>query len=158
SQSITVDVSMQPGTGQLGGTVQGPGNVPLGGATITITNGTTTLSTTSQTVAPVGHWSINGVSTPGTYLITTTLSGYGTQTSVVSLVAQGANLDIAIPMTPGVGSLTGTISTAGGPVGGATITVTGPNITKSATTLTVTPVGTYSVPALPIPGTYTVAL
>ncbi|MGH9185205.1 MAG: carboxypeptidase regulatory-like domain-containing protein, partial [Acidimicrobiales bacterium] len=45
-----------------------------------------------------------------------------------------------------------------GPLGGLTVTVTDGTITRTTSTLTVGAVGTYRLPQLPLPGTYTVSV
>ena len=59
-------------------------------------------------------------------------------------------------MFAGVGSLSGHIEGDGEPLGGVNVTISGEGISRSATTLTDDPIGTYLIPQLPIPGEYTV--
>ena len=57
------------------------------GATITLTDGTNTVTTSSNSRGDVGAWSVDGLSTPGTYLITVTKDGLSTESSLVTLNA-----------------------------------------------------------------------
>lgn len=158
SKPLKLDVSLSAGQGQISGVTSGPGGGGLGGVDITITGGGTTLTTKTPTTGQVGRWSLDGLSTPGTYLVTASRSGYGTQSTLVTLGAgssmQGANL----ALVPGVGSITGTVTSTTGPVGGVSVSVTDGTTTRAVTTLTVDPVGTFTLPTLTIPGSYTLTI
>lgn len=157
---IQLAATLKPGTGAVGGSVFGPDG-PLGGVDITLTNATVTVMTKTPTTGKVGTWSVSGLSTPGTYLVTATRSGFGTQTSLVTLAAGQNQAGVALTMSAGVGSITGTVSGAtasGGGVGGVTVTVAGGATTLAATTATVDPIGSFVLPNLPIPATYSVTI
>jgi hypothetical protein len=152
--TITLNAALTAGNGAISGSVSGS-NGPLGGATVTITDGTISVTTRTPSVGNgIGTWSTTGLTTPDTYLITATAPGYGTQTSVVTLGAGQSKSGINLAMSSGIGAITGTVSSAGGPLGGITVTASGGSTSVSATTSTVNPVGTYTLPDLPIPGTY----
>jgi hypothetical protein len=158
SKPVKVDVSLVAGQGQISGITTAPGGGGLGAVDITVSGGGTTLTTKTPTTGQVGRWSIDGLSTPGTYLVTASRSGYGTQTTLVTLgpgaSMQGANL----PLTPGVGSITGMVTSTTGPVGGVSVSVTDGDTTRTVTTLTVDPIGTFTLPTLAIPGSYTLTI
>ena len=64
----------------------------MGAATVAITDGTLSLST--STVSPgsqgkPGTWSMSGLSTPGTYLITISAPGLGAVSMLKTLKAGG---------------------------------------------------------------------
>src|SRR5262249_41085113 len=128
---------------------------PLGGVDLTITDGTVTLKTVTPTTGDVGKWSVSGLTTPGTYLVTASRRGYGDETKLVDLGAGGAVTDADITMHADVGSIKGTVSSIEGPVGDVQVTVDDGKTKRMATTLTVEPKGTYILPQLPIPGKYT---
>ncbi|NLF03473.1 MAG: carboxypeptidase regulatory-like domain-containing protein, partial [Actinomycetales bacterium] len=60
---------MRAGTGQLTGEVTGPDGA-VGGVEITISDGQTTVTTRTATSGAVGRWQVDGLATPGTYLVT----------------------------------------------------------------------------------------
>ena len=64
---------------------------------------------------------------------------------------------IAITLLPGVGSITGTVTTpTGAAVGGVTVTASDGSLTVTTATLSLGQPGTYTLSGLPVPGTYTV--
>ncbi|SOD70955.1 carboxypeptidase family protein [Jatrophihabitans sp. GAS493] len=150
-------VTLASGLGSLSGRIAGPGG-GVGGAQITITDGTNTLTTsTTSTGSGVGDWSISGLSTPSTYLVTATRSGLGTESRVVVLTAGGA-ATASLTLRVGVASLVGNVQGASGGLGGATVTITDGTSTRTATTITDGPIGNYTLPALPAPGSYSVTI
>ncbi|RIJ78634.1 hypothetical protein D1871_01360 [Nakamurella silvestris] len=160
-------IEMLPGNGSMSGAVTGPGGA-VKGATITLTDGTSTVQTSSVSTVtqgadgsvPPGSWQVNGLSTPGTYLVTVAAVGYGTSSSLVKLDAGGKAVS-DIDLTPGVGAFVGLVSGSDdqgvvGGIGGITVTATdGDKITRTATTVTSGPVGRFTLPDLPTPGDYT---
>jgi hypothetical protein len=152
-----LEVPIAPGEGSLSGRITGPGGADVGGATITISDGTNTLTTSSNSEGDIGAWSINGLSTPSTYVITATKHGMSSEARVVPLEA-GATGAADLKLVPGVATLTGKVSAAATDKGLAGITVSvsdGTGSVRTATTLT-QPRGQYAVPTLPTPGTYTI--
>jgi hypothetical protein len=150
-EPVELDVVLQPARGALGGIVVGAGG-GLGGAEIVVTDGTLTFSTTTSTrEGERGRWTIPRVSTPGVYTITATLRGYGTEVVRVTLGPGDVRDDITIRMRSGVGSIIGTVRANGRPLGGVTLTASNGDLTRTTTTLTEGPIGTYSFPQLPIP-------
>ena len=154
-----LQTALNAGTGSISGTTFGPSG-RIGGVQLTITDGTVSLVTRTPTLGATGTWSIGGLNTPDTYLVTATLPGFGTQITTVTLSAGGTAKGVSLTMTPGVGSITGTVTSSTHPagLGGATVTATNGTVTLSATTTTVSPVGSFSLPNLPIPGTYAVTV
>jgi hypothetical protein len=154
---IVLDSELIAGDGTLGGTINGPDG-PLGGVDLTITNGTITLKTLTPTTGDIGKWSVTGLSTPGTYLVMASRRGFGDETRLVDLGAGGSVTNADLTMHAGVGSVSGTVSSVDGPVGDVKVTVSDGQTDRSATTLTVDPAGTYTIPQLPIPGSYTLTV
>ncbi|HET9076675.1 MAG TPA: carboxypeptidase regulatory-like domain-containing protein, partial [Acidimicrobiales bacterium] len=152
---VVLQSRLVPGDGALSGLVSGPSG-PLGGAQITITDGTVNLTTRTPTVGATGTWALQGLTTPDTYLVTATLPGYSTQTTLVTLGAGGHQAAIDLQMVPGQGSVSGTVvsSATSQPVGGLTVSVSNGSLTRTTTTTTTGAVGTYALPDLPAPGTY----
>lgn len=160
-----LEVPLAAGTGRLSGTVVTEGR-PVPGATVVITDGTVTVTTTTRTTGDVGTWSVDGLSTPGSFLVTASAERLATASALVALRAGGAE-DVDLSLQRGVQSLVGTVTatTATGrtaEAGGVTVTVTDGTTTRRATTITrspagtATPVGSYVLPDLPL-GRWTVS-
>ena len=154
--AVVLDVEMQAADGEIAGVVRDSASgAPLGGAAITVTDGTVTFTTTTATVGEVGTWSVTGVSTPGDYTVLAAKRGYGTEVMQAHLDAGGKLDNADLTMVAGVGSLSGRVTGRDGPLGGATVTVTNGESSSTTTTLTTGNIGFYSVPQLEF-GTYTV--
>jgi len=158
----TLTVPMVAGQGSLSGTVYDAHHKPLGGAHVVITNGAVTLTTNTRGDRDIGRWSVSGLSTPGTYLVSASRDGYDVESAIVNLPAKGTKSQ-DITLQGGVESITGTISDSNGGVAGATITATNGALTRSVTSVSGTSgsgssaVGSYNLPALPT-GKYTVTV
>ncbi len=158
--NVTLDTVLTPGTGSLSGMVTGPSG-PLGGVSITVSDGAITITTVTPTTGPgVGTWSVSGLNTPDDYLVSASAPGYGTQTTTASLGPSASLAGVDLVMKPGVGSISGTVTDAssGQPVGDVTVTATDGTQRATATTSTVAPVGTYTLANLAIPGTWTLTI
>jgi hypothetical protein len=149
-------VQMAAGEGVLGGTVTSGGE-PLGGAVVTLTGAGKTYTATTPTSGPVGQWSIGGLPTPATYILTVALEGFGSQTMALDVAAGQTRNDVAVDLVNGTGSVTGTVKdVTGAGIGDVDVTVTGsatPIVTK---TLTAGEIGAYTLTGLATPGRYTV--
>jgi len=151
---VQMEVQLLPGNGSIDGIVTSNG-AGLGGVSVSATDGTVILkSTTSTDAKNRGTWSLDGLSTPGTYTITFAVSGYGTQVAQVVLGAGEKKHGINIAMFAGVGSVSGTIRTGGNPLGGITITASASDKTVSTTSLTEGALGTFEFPQLVIGQSY----
>jgi hypothetical protein len=155
-------VELQPGKGRLSGTIAGPEG-GVGSASITITDGTNTLTTSSNSTDAPGTWAIDGLSTPGTYLVSVHKEGLGSESALVSLEAAGsATVDLVLQ--PGVAAITGTISgydSLGGfgGLGNVTVTATSGDLVRTTSTVTGTNLrGSFVLPQLPTPGAYTLTI
>lgn len=157
--AAALDVTLVAGDGSLSGVVTGPDGVVVGGVEVVITDGTTTITTTTETSGSVGSWAVDGLSTPSTYLVTAQGAGLGAQSTLVTLAA-GGSATVPLALEAGVATLSGTVT---GPdalgavsgVGGATVTATGADVVRTASTLTTGRPGAYSLVDLPVPATYT---
>jgi large repetitive protein len=151
----TLTVPMAAGTGSMAGVIRGPAAKALGGAHVTLTDGSITVSTNTPTTGKVGHWSVEGLTSPATYLVTASDDGYATASALVTVKASGSAVQ-NITLKPGVESLVGMVKDPNNNgFGGATITATSGDVTRSVTTATSGSVGAYILPNLPV-GTYTV--
>ncbi|HEY2812239.1 MAG TPA: carboxypeptidase regulatory-like domain-containing protein, partial [Acidimicrobiales bacterium] len=160
---VNLDAELLPGDGSLAGTVFGPDGGPLGGVDLAITGGTNTLTTATPTTGAVGTWGVQGLSTPGTYLITASRRGFGTETQLVDLPAGGSNGGVDIHMIAGVGSISGlvtdgSLNAPGNGAKGVNVTVTSGDLTRTVSTATVGAAGEFAIPQLPLPGKYTVTV
>ncbi|MDF1603296.1 carboxypeptidase regulatory-like domain-containing protein [Nocardioides sp. YIM 152315] len=169
-----LEVEMAAGEGRMSGTVRGPRGA-VGAATVTITDGTTTMTTSTNSKGGVGHWSVRGLSTPGTYVVSASLPGLSSESELVELAAGGSAV-ADLELRHGVGTLAGKVRATNqqgklAGAGGVQVTVTGADgKVRTATTLTrgekpeegssarvsAGLVGTYKVPGLTVPGTYVV--
>lgn len=152
-EPIDLDVEMKPAQGALSGTVAGPSG-PLGAAEVRITDGTLDFATTSA--SGNGTWSLPAVSTPGVYTVTATLRGFATAVRQIRLEPGDRPSGITLQMVPGLGTITGIVTSAGAGLGGVTVTASNGETTLTTTTLTEGNVGFYSLPQLGVPATYTV--
>jgi len=151
-----IEVVLQRGDGVIRGTVLGDG-VPLGGASIVATDGTTEIRTVSLTDGTVGSFSLRALSTPATYTLTITKAGYTTETRTIALSTAQQVDQVNVGLTGATGSMSGTASVQGAAgLGGVTVTVAGGGTEVSTTTISTGAVGTWYVADLPIPATYTV--
>ncbi|SDS70985.1 carboxypeptidase regulatory-like domain-containing protein [Jiangella sp. DSM 45060] len=160
-----IDVELRAGDGRMSGTVTGPDG-PVGGAQLTLTDGTVTVSTSTSTTGDVGSWAVDGLSTPSTYLVTATAEGLGAGAALVELDA-GAEESQDLALRRGVATLTGQVTGRDGTgatrgLGGVTVTADDGETTRTATTATTGGEaggpGLFTLPDLPIPGRYTVTV
>ena len=143
-----VEQSPRGPVGTLNGTVSNASTgAPLAGAQVTVTgpvnrSAITGVGGTYQFTLPVGSYSI-------------TVSAFGfTNGSATVTVTEGQTTTQDFPLTPAPsGSLSGTVSSASGPVANATVTITGTPIPPATTNAS----GQYSFASVPN-GTYTVTV
>ncbi len=161
--SDPLEVALEPGDGALSGVVSGPdGRVPA--ATVTISDGTNTITTSSASKGNTGAWSVDGLATPGDYVVEVSKFGLGTESRLVGLDAGGratADLHLRTGVAAIVGRISGT-PPGGEPggLGGISVTATDEQGQQRSTT-TVTrsgQAGSFKLSGLPSPGTYTVTL
>ncbi len=157
-QDLTsVSLTLSPGDGQIAGTVSTAAG-PLGGATVTATVGTTSVTTvTATTAGQVGTFTLSSLPSPASISLAVSAPGYAAQTLTVAL-GDGQHLSgIAVTLEPGVGSIAGTATTpAGTPAGGVTVSASNGTTTVTTVTSSVGTVGSYTLANLPVPGTYAV--
>jgi hypothetical protein len=155
---IEAAVQLSAGDGQVSGQVT-DGSKPLGGVTISTTVAGNPVTTGTPTTGAVGAYVLPNLPTPGTYLITYSLAGYGSRTIVVDLSAGQSQTGVNVAIQGGTGTVSGrVVDTAGNGVGGATIAVGGGASAASTTTLTSGSVGTFVLAGLPAPGAYTLTV
>ncbi|HVM53088.1 MAG TPA: carboxypeptidase-like regulatory domain-containing protein [Acidimicrobiales bacterium] len=154
-QTVVNTVNMAAAAGTLSGTVFGPDG-PLGAVTVTLSGSGQSASVSTPTDGDIGIWVFTGLPTPGTYLLTFELPGFGTQTIAIDLLAGQTREGILVDLPEGTGQVSGRVTDAdGNPLGGVTVTVTGGGAPISTTTLTTGDVGAYAITDLPTPGRFT---
>ena len=120
-----------------------------------------TATARTPTVGAVGRWSISGLTTPDSYLVTAMVPGYGASTTLTTLGPGGSSGAVDLSLKPGTASIEGVVTVSGSALGDVTVTATDGTVTKSVTTLTGAGgfdsgvVGKYVIPDLPMPGTWT---
>lgn len=159
-----VHIPLRRGDGEIRGSVlglqpTGGTTLPLGGATVTATDGetfvtTSTLTTPSGDLAE-GDYVLRNLPTPATYAVTVEAEGYGTETFTVS-VTEASPLagDRSITLRPADGVIRGEITSATGPLGGVLVVASDGENQRSTTTDTAD--GSYVLSGLPVPGSYTI--
>ncbi|MDP9168583.1 MAG: carboxypeptidase-like regulatory domain-containing protein, partial [Actinomycetota bacterium] len=154
-------INLTAGQGSLSGRISGPSG-SVGGAQISITDGTNTITTSSNSKGDVGAWSISGLSTPSSYLVSASKNGMSAESALLTLDAGGTsavNLTLKVGVTTLSGKVEGPDSvgnTIG--LGGVQVTATDGTVSRSASTVTSgTVAGNYTLPDLP-PGTYSVTV
>ncbi len=154
-EQLELEVVLTPGNGALGGTVT-DGSRGIGGAKVTITDGTLIYTaTTSTEPGQIGQWEIEGIGTPARYVLTVEMPGFGAEVRSVDLGPGGSDQSVSTRLTSGVGSIIGTVSNGGIGQGGITVIVTGGDVSLTTTSLSDDPVGTFALPQLPLGITYT---
>jgi hypothetical protein len=148
-------VRLRAATGSISGTVT-DGTNPLGGVAVATTVDGQEVKTATPTVGTVGAFTVPGLQTPGTYILTFTKDQYSSQTVAVDLGPGEQKAGLSITLVGGTGTASGTVVDANGKgLGGATVTVGGLTKPVSTTTLTTGSVGSFVIAGLPTPGSYT---
>jgi hypothetical protein len=152
---LEAEVRLSAGTGSVGGLVTDDAGKPLGGVAIKVQSGDKELTTATPTAGPVGTYRLNDLPTPGTYLLSFSLEGYGTEILAVDLGPGASRSNLDVKMTRGTGSIGGLVTDeAGNPLGDVAVSVNGPTGTVQTATLTSGNVGRYGVSGLATPATY----
>ena len=152
--AVANTVQLQANAGKIEGTVSDGGR-PLGGVNVSASAGGNSFGAITPTEGPVGTFSLTGLPTPATYLLTFTKAGYGTDTEAVDLGPGRAITKLQVALVGGAGSVSGRVSGPNGqPLGGVGVTVGGLANPITTETLTAGNVGTYTLSGLPTPGNY----
>lgn len=178
-QKLTgVSITLVQSSGSMEGTVYlVAGHKPAPGVAVTVTDGSLTVTSQTESSGRIGFWHIGGLPVPGTYTMTFSRADLVPQTISVSLDAAGnitpgsfgaqiSGSGISVSMQSAWASVAGTVrqrtsatGTATEPIGEATITLTSGGTTYTTTTAS-TPDGSqgkFRLENLP-PGTYTVSV
>src|SRR5690606_31439913 len=123
-EPIALDVMLEAGPGRVSGVVVDTDGRPLGGAAVTVTDGTVTLQTTTATTGDgIGQFEVAGLTTPGSFLVSAARSGFGTASTLVQVAGSGSASGLVLRLRAGVGSLSGRVHGGGSPLGGVNVTV-----------------------------------
>ena len=151
-----IEIILREGNGTISGAVLGPAG-PLGNVTIEATDGVASISTVSLTTGDLGAFTLRDLPTPGTYTVTFSREGFATESLSIALNEIVTVEDVSVRLVPAEGTIEGIVRSAdGSALGGATITVSGGEVSRTTTSASVDIPGSYRLDELPTPGTYTV--
>lgn len=175
-QQLTgVSVTLAGASGSLAGSVTTTADGrPAAGVTVTVTNGSLTLSTVTASTGTIGAWAVSGLPVPDNYTVTFSRSDLASQTVSVALNGLGAvasssvtasasavdaALASATAVLSGTASQQGTGASPPAPVGEVTISLASNTASFQVTTASVptSELGRYEIDRIP-PGTYTVSV
>lgn len=144
-------------TGATGGSGSGgtTGSTGSTGSAATTPAASTVVSTQTLTAGTIGSYVISGLTTPGRYTLTFSLTGYASETVGVTLGSSGSasGIDVVLPVYNG--SISGTVrATGGGPLTGVTVSETD-GVNVHTTISASSPAGGFTLTGLP-PGSYSV--
>ncbi|NED93733.1 carboxypeptidase regulatory-like domain-containing protein [Phytoactinopolyspora alkaliphila] len=173
-QQLTgVSVTLGSDAGELfGQAFETPGDVPASGVDVTVSDGSTSVSTVTQSAGDgtAGAWRVSGLAVPSTYTVTFSRSDLEDQTIQVGLdqygrITSGGDREsgVRVVMRAAGSNLTGRISLRDAvdgsvePAGNVVVTaVSGPDeYVVTTASQPADDVGRFSIDQLP-PGTYTV--
>ena len=150
-----IEVAVLDGQGMISGTVADPRG-PLGGATITASDGTVEVTTVSLTQDGIGTYALRNLATPGQYTVTIEREGYAPEARTITLTNEQQAGVFDARLLPAVGSIRGRATIDGQPARGLEVTVNGGEINRSIGVVSQGPSGgTYAITGLDAPGTYT---
>ena len=151
------DLNMEVGVGSISGRVVGPDGQPVGGVSITATNGDESRTTSSLTEGDVGSYNIPQLSVGGTFTLAVTAPGYLPESRRTPVNGPVRGVDFGLTKT--TLTMTGTVTTAGTDIGvaNAGLTLTTGDLTFRATTAGGANRGSFALADLP-PGSYTVTV
>lgn len=156
-----LDVSLGGVPASISGTVLGD---DVSAATVALTTplvgtaGTGTTGAVVQTV-PVGSdggFELVNVPSPSVYELVVTKTGYATSSQRIDVGAGEERSGVEITLRKGDGLISGTVSSASGPLGGVSIVATSGQTEVSTISVTGDDAGTFTLRGLPTPGSYTV--
>ncbi len=161
-QSGVLDTaSLVAANGSISGLVTDGGGNGLGNVKIVLRSGAIERTIVTPTVGSAGAYTIDGLPTPRTYVITYTLNGFTSATVALDLTGGQQKPGVDVQLIGGAGTVVGTARDVdNNPLGGVKVVVAKGAITAETATLTSgagsTGTGSYSVSGLPTPGVYTV--
>lgn len=103
-----------------------------------------------------GSFNLTNVPSPSVYDLVVVKTGYATSTQRIDIGAGEHRTGVQITLSKGDGVISGTVTSATGPLGGATITATSGQSTANTVSLTGASAGQFTLRSLPTPATFTV--
>ena len=103
-----------------------------------------------------GSFELTGVPSPSVYDLVVSKTGYATSTQRIDVGAGEERTGVEITLRKGDGVISGTVSSASGPLGGVTITASSGQTEVTTISLTDQDVGSFTLRGLPTPASYTV--
>lgn len=104
-----------------------------------------------------GEYKIDKVASPGVYQIVFAKVGLGTQSRLIDVKLGDQLTGVDVTLVAGSAAVSGTVSDAAGPVGGATVTADSGKNQVTTVTSSTGPVGTFALTGLP-PATYVLSV
>ncbi len=101
-----------------------------------------------------GTFELANVPSPSVYDLVVTKTGYATSTQRIDVGAGETRRGVQLRLSKGDGLISGTITSASGPLGDVTVTATSGQ--SSVTTVSLSDAGTFTLRGLPTPATFTV--
>jgi hypothetical protein len=169
-----VDVRALATTGGIDATISGlpgsiSGTVATGespGPTVTVTvlaeqgAGSAGAGTTAgqvvatTTTSPQGAYTVSGLPTPGTYDLSFSAPGFAVASATDVLTGGEQDQAGTTTLTASPGSISGTVTADGQPLGGVKVQASGAGASFATATPTSGQVGTFTLGSLPTPATY----
>ncbi|WP_159618044.1 carboxypeptidase-like regulatory domain-containing protein [Ruania rhizosphaerae] len=112
----------------------------------------------SVPISEDGTFDVADLPSPAVYDLVVSKPGYATSVQRIDLAAGERRDDIALSLTLGDGSITGTIDGPEGPISGATVVATSGQTRVETVSLTEGETGGFVLRELPTPATYTIAV
>lgn len=156
-----IDLALAPDVGTITGSVTSAvTSEPLGGVTVTATNGTTTVTASTLTVGVIGSFVLPNLSIPHHWTLSFSAPGYETETETVDLTG---NTTVNLLLPQAGANLVGTITVPSDTPASATTTI-GLTLSNGSTTYKTLSTSrapgstsvSYQFPQVP-PGTYVLA-
>jgi hypothetical protein len=128
------------------------------GATATAAGAAVPAIVQTATVDASGAFTLDKVPSPSVYVLVVAKPGFASDAQQVNLGAGEQRNGVTINLRKGDGSISGHVTSATGPLGGATITASDGRSTVTTVSLTQDDVGAFTLDHLPTPGTFTVVV
>ncbi|MBO3094612.1 carboxypeptidase-like regulatory domain-containing protein [Cellulomonas dongxiuzhuiae] len=105
-----------------------------------------------------GTFEVADVPSPAVYDLVVAKTGFATHVQRVDVAAGESRSGLELPLLLGDGTISGTVSGGGGPLGGASVMASSATVRVETVSLTQDAVGSFVLRGLPTPGTYTVVV
>ena len=150
-------IRLSAGAGTISGTVVDTAAKPIGDVVVSTTLDGKPVKTNTPTAGTIGAFSLAGLASPGTYVVTFSKPGLLDQVVAVKLGPGQQQAGLTVVMAGAAGSLSGKITGPdGSPIGGALVAVVGGTEPVTTTSFTSGTIGGYRLAGLRLPGSHTV--